>query len=127
MSGGLSLPGDAAAAAPLVAFAVEIALVQGPFLGQKWPSAAGVRVAAPRDRDTSGGINAGKRLRERKREGLGWVCKSSLREEGCRAGFGVGTICRVYHLVDCIFTAPKPFYLDRYGLVHSSIYPLSPK
>ena len=39
----------------------------------------------------------------------------------------VGTICGVYHLVDCIFTAPNPVYLDQYGLVHSSIYLLSPK
>ena len=88
MSGGLSLPVNVAAAAPLVGFAAGIALVQGPFLGQRWPSATGIRVTAARDQDTSGGINAGKSLGERKREGLGWVCKLSLWEEGCRAGFG---------------------------------------
>lgn len=62
LSGGLSLPADVAAAAPLLGFAVGIALVQGLFLGQRWPSATGVHVTAAGDSDTSDGLNARKRL-----------------------------------------------------------------
>lgn len=86
LSGGLSLPVDVAAATPLAGSAAGIALVRGPFLGQRGPSATGVCVTAAGDRDSSGGTNAGKRLGER--EGLGRVCKLSLWGKGCREGFG---------------------------------------
>lgn len=80
----MSLPGDEAAAAPLIVFASGITLMQSPLLGQGWMSATGVLRQLPGTRTLLVVSTLEKDL-ERERDWVGFASPALGRKAAGRA------------------------------------------